>query len=121
MAGQLEGRVAIVTGGASGIGRATVLALSRSGAAVAVFDCDAEGAAAAARAAHENAGKSLPLTVDLAGTFTKYPAIIILRLTWMRGSTRPASPATRKSRSSGRSGRETGLPRTRWRGRMFWR
>jgi NAD(P)-dependent dehydrogenase (short-subunit alcohol dehydrogenase family) len=48
-AGALEGQVALVTGGASGIGLATVLALSAAGAAVAVADLDRGGAEDAAR------------------------------------------------------------------------
>jgi NAD(P)-dependent dehydrogenase (short-subunit alcohol dehydrogenase family) len=44
----LEGRPAIVTGGASGIGRATALRLAREGAAVAVLDRDGDGARAVA-------------------------------------------------------------------------
>ncbi|MER6812062.1 SDR family NAD(P)-dependent oxidoreductase [Spirillospora sp. NPDC000708] len=41
--GELEGRVAIVTGGASGMGLATAHALARRGATVAVFDPAAPG------------------------------------------------------------------------------
>ena len=41
--GRLEGRIAIVTGGASGIGKATVMAFAREGANVVVTDVDDEG------------------------------------------------------------------------------
>ena len=44
MAGLLEGKVAVVTGGASGIGRATVEELLKEGAAVAFLDMSESGA-----------------------------------------------------------------------------
>jgi NAD(P)-dependent dehydrogenase (short-subunit alcohol dehydrogenase family) len=43
MAGQFENKVALVTGAASGIGRATALAFAREGAAVVVADVSVEG------------------------------------------------------------------------------
>src|SRR5690349_14867627 len=47
---ELEGRGAIVTGGASGIGRAVAELLREQGAQVAVFDRDGDGARAVAGA-----------------------------------------------------------------------
>jgi NAD(P)-dependent dehydrogenase (short-subunit alcohol dehydrogenase family) len=41
--GQFEGKVALVTGAGSGVGRASVLAFARHGASVVVSDISAEG------------------------------------------------------------------------------
>ena len=58
-AGDLAGRVAIVTGAASGIGRASALALARAGAAVVVADVDAAGAARVAAEIAAQGGRAI--------------------------------------------------------------
>ncbi len=55
----------IITGAASGIGRATAGIFGREGANVFCTDIDEVGAAAAARAASEAGGKGVPMRVDV--------------------------------------------------------
>jgi NAD(P)-dependent dehydrogenase (short-subunit alcohol dehydrogenase family) len=61
---ELEHKVAVVTAGGSGIGRATSLRLSRAGAAVAVADLNGEAAAETARLIADAGGIASPYTVD---------------------------------------------------------
>jgi NAD(P)-dependent dehydrogenase (short-subunit alcohol dehydrogenase family) len=61
--GQLRGRVALVTGGASGIGRATCERLATAGATVVVADLDGAGAQAVAGSL---AGDAVAVTADVA-------------------------------------------------------
>ena len=62
----LSGRVAVVTGAARGIGAAIAGALAASGAAVAIWDVDRDGAGAQAETiAAEGATKALGLGVDI--------------------------------------------------------
>ena len=60
----VRGLVAIVTGGASGIGRACAEAMAANGAIVALFDRDAAGCARTARAIREAGGAVSAMTVD---------------------------------------------------------
>src|SRR5690348_14901243 len=61
----LESRVAIVTGGASGIGRGIARRLAEMGCAVVVLDKNSEGAAATTSSISQEGGKSLALACDV--------------------------------------------------------
>ena len=66
MAGILAGRSALVTGGASGIGRATALAMAREGARVAVSDRTEESAAATVALINQAGGQAIAIGADVA-------------------------------------------------------
>jgi NAD(P)-dependent dehydrogenase (short-subunit alcohol dehydrogenase family) len=65
---QLAGKVAIVTGAGSGIGRAIAIGLAGEGASVAIADIDGRTADAVAREIEANGGEALGLAVDVANT-----------------------------------------------------
>lgn len=63
---RLKGKVALVTGGATGIGRATVLALAREGATVAVnYSRSETEARETAHVAEQAGGRALPVKADV--------------------------------------------------------
>lgn len=61
----LEGRAALVTGGAAGIGRATALAIAREGARVAVADRQADGAAETVALINATGGQAIAIAADV--------------------------------------------------------
>jgi NAD(P)-dependent dehydrogenase (short-subunit alcohol dehydrogenase family) len=65
MSGRVEGRVVLVTGGASGIGRATAGVLAAEGARVVLADLDGETGEAAAAAIRETGGQARFIRVDV--------------------------------------------------------
>ncbi len=62
---RFAGKVAVVTGSGSGIGRETALAFAREGAAVIVADIDAQGAGRTVAEVEACGGRATPCTVDV--------------------------------------------------------
>jgi NAD(P)-dependent dehydrogenase (short-subunit alcohol dehydrogenase family) len=65
MAGILDGKSVLVTGGASGIGRATALAMVREGARVAVADQNGEGAGETVAMINSAGGQAIAIVADM--------------------------------------------------------
>ena len=65
MTGRFAGKVALITGGTTGIGRATALAFAREGADVAVADINADGATETARLVEQEGGRALAVACDV--------------------------------------------------------
>lgn len=65
MAEQLQGKVAVVTGGSSGIGRATSMAFAREGAKVIVSDVNVNGGQETVEMVKEQGGEALFVKADV--------------------------------------------------------
>ena len=101
-AGQsLADRVAIVTGAARGIGRATALAMARSGAHVVAVDVDEEAVKATADAVSALGRKGLALGADvgdLKSIDTMTRRVVDTLALWCAGGTAARSPSARRRR-----------------------
>lgn len=70
---------AIITGGASGIGRAIVLELAAAGVNVAVCDLDLAGATVVTEAARKHGGRAVPVQVDVSSPAAVLAAVAAAR------------------------------------------
>jgi len=68
VAGTLQGKVALITGGGSGIGRATALKLAREGAKIMIADYVPEGAERVVKAIKEAGGEASCVAADVSVT-----------------------------------------------------
>ncbi len=64
--GKLDGKVAVITGAASGIGRASAIRFAGEGAAVVIADLNSEGGEAAVRDCKEHGGRAVFQKTDVA-------------------------------------------------------
>ncbi len=65
MAGSLTGKVALVTGGGSGIGRATAVAFAREGAKVVIGDVAVDGGNRTVNLIRDTGGEAIFIEVDV--------------------------------------------------------
>ncbi len=79
-----NGRVALITGGGAGLGRATAERLAREGLAVAVLDRHADKAVAVAAKIEADGGLAMALSADLTDLASMERALAVLAERWGR-------------------------------------
>ena len=82
MAGRVGGKRALITGAASGIGRATARVLAREGARVAVTDLDEDGIRSVVAEIEAAGGMELPFTLDVTDEAAWEAAIQAVTQAW---------------------------------------
>jgi len=65
--GKLDGKVAVITGASSGIGRSTAKRFAGEGAAIVIADLNSEGGEATVRECRENGGRAVFQKTDVSG------------------------------------------------------
>ena len=81
---QFEGKVALVTGGSSGIGRATAVAFAREGAKVAVVDVNVAGGQETVSVIEQNEATALFVQADVANASQVEAMVDVVVETWGR-------------------------------------
>ena len=92
MPGRLDGKVALVTGGASGIGRATALTFAREGAKLVIADMNEDGGQQTVHMITEKGGEAIFVRIDVSQAVEVQALISQAVATYGRLDCGPRSP-----------------------------